>query len=420
MIEWGDFGRKSLEFIATPVEQDARITILEGSVRSAKTVTMIPKWINYIKNGPRGLLAMTGVSKTTLYHNVLDDLFDTVGKRNYRYNKTTGDLWIYNRKLIVFGIKDEGSEKYLRGKTLAGAYSDETTTMPESSFTQLLNRLSVRNARFYGTTNPDSPYHYLHRDYIANQEKIAAGIVRSIHFDLNDNPNLDDEYITFIRGAYSGLWYKRMIQGLWVIAEGSIYDMFDDARNTCALDDVPFDKFYRKLLVSDYGAGNPTTFLKIGLTRDKRGKVHAWIYDEWYYDPSRSISKTTSQYKTALIRFIGDERFDKIYPDPSALDFINELRASSCGRSFDNIGWADNEVLKGINTVSTFIDQGRFHIVKSRCPETMMEFASYIWDPNAQLRGEDEPMKEHDHCLDPIRYGLHTEYPAVSFKRIFV
>ena len=48
MIEWGKWGEKSLDFILTPMEKDARINILEGSVRSSKTVTMIPKWIEYI------------------------------------------------------------------------------------------------------------------------------------------------------------------------------------------------------------------------------------------------------------------------------------------------------------------------------------------------------------------------------------
>ena len=73
MIEWGKWGEKSLDFILTPMEKDARINILEGSVRSSKTVTMIPKWIEYIRKGPKGLLLMTGVSKDTIYDNVLND-----------------------------------------------------------------------------------------------------------------------------------------------------------------------------------------------------------------------------------------------------------------------------------------------------------------------------------------------------------
>jgi len=91
-MEWGEFGQKSMDFLERDISEDARINILEGSVRSSKTITMIPKWLRYVKEGPPGLLLMVGVSKDTVYDNVLRDLFDTVGRRNYRYNRQTGDL----------------------------------------------------------------------------------------------------------------------------------------------------------------------------------------------------------------------------------------------------------------------------------------------------------------------------------------
>ena len=94
-MEFGLWGQKALDFIYNPIANDAFINILEGSVRSGKTVAMIPKWINYIMTGPKGLLLMTGVSKDTIYDNVLNDLFDTIGEDNYEYNRQSGDLTIY-------------------------------------------------------------------------------------------------------------------------------------------------------------------------------------------------------------------------------------------------------------------------------------------------------------------------------------
>lgn len=232
-MEYGQWGEKALDFIETPYYEDAFINILEGSVRSGKTVAMIPKWLTYIITAPPGLLLMVGVSKDTVYDNVLSDLFDTLGENNYRYNRQSGDLLIYwsardgrhTRRVKVVGAKDEGSEKYIRGKTLAGAYCDELTLMPERFFKQLLNRLSVRGAKLYATTNPDSPAHYLYKEYITNETKLRNGLVKVIHFELDDNPNLGDEYKTNIRNSYSGVWFKRMILGIWVLAEGVIYDI---------------------------------------------------------------------------------------------------------------------------------------------------------------------------------------------------
>ena len=271
-LQFGLWGEKALNFIKTPIEQDSFINILEGSVRSGKTVAMIPKWINYIMTAPHGLLLMTGVSKDTIFDNVLDDLFDTLGEGHYKYNRQSGDLIVtwyaknikHERRIKVIGAKDEGSEKFLRGKTLAGAYCDELTLMPEHFFKQLLNRLSVKGAKLYGTTNPDAPFHYLYQEYIIDEKKIKSGLVKVIHFELDDNPNLSEEYKNNIRNSYSGMWFMRMILGLWVLAEGIIYDMFSD--------DLIFkDEIFtntkksecRRYISIDYGTTNPMAFLDI-------------------------------------------------------------------------------------------------------------------------------------------------------------
>lgn len=427
MIDWGVFGAKALDFLDRPIEQDARITILHGSVRSGKTAVCHPKWLDYIHRGPKGLLAMTGVSKQTLKRNVLNDLFDTVGRANYHYNQQTGELQVFSRRIQCIGIKDEGSEKYLRGPTFAGALCDEMTTMPKGSFTQLLNRLSVEGSRLYGTTNTDSPYHYLYTDYINNADKLKSGMVRAIHFTLDDNPNLSMEYKGFIATAYSGLWHKRMIDGLWVQAEGAIYDMFDEGRHCVGLDQLP-DKFSRGMVGIDFGAANPTVFVKFGVTTTATGKPCLWLYDEYYHDgQATGKSKTTSQYKRDLVEFMGgsydgDRLIDppqpfKIYLDPSALSFKQELQSTSCGVSLmNNIVSANNEVLGGINSVSTLLSDDRLKILKVACPETIKEIVSYIWDAKKQLLGEDAPVKEHDHCMDAARYPVHTAYPAANWS----
>ena len=42
------------------------------------------------------------------------------------------------------------------------------------------------------------------------------------------------------------------------------------------------------------------------------------------------------------------------------------------------------------------------------CETLLKEFASYIWDAKAGDRGEDKPVKEHDHALDALRYFCYT------------
>ena len=53
--------------------------------------------------------------------------------------------------------------------------------------------------------------------------------------------------------------------------------------------------------------------------------------------------------------------------------------------------------------VATLLNQGAILIDKN-CDNLIKEFASYIWDAKAAEKGEDKPVKEHDHALDAVRY----------------
>lgn len=400
-MEFEQFGAKIMRFILNPIEKDARINILEGSVRSGKTVGMIPKWINYIKNGPKGLLVITGVSKETIFDNVLRDLFDTVGEKNYRYNSQTGLIRIFGRDIKVIGAKDEGSEKYLRGKTLAGAYCDELSLMPEKFFKQLLNRLSVKGAKLYATTNPDHPYHFLYTEYITDEEKMRSGMVKVYHFELDDNPSLDEEYKTFIRGAYTGFWYLRMIEGQWVVAQGAIYDMWDKELNTFVDSDlVPgFKSRAQRYIAVDYGSQNATVFLDCWYDGNT-----VWILDEYYYDGRKEgKQKENSEYADALQKFIGDDYPIFVIIDPSAAAFKTTLRNRGL-----RIKDADNEVLEGIRMTSTLIAQRKIRVHRDKCPNLLKEISGYVWDEKAILRGVEQPLKHADHACDAMRYFVKT------------
>lgn len=408
MIAWGEWGSKSFDFILNPIADDARINILEGSVRSSKTVTMIPKWCEYIKSGPEGILLVTGVSKDTIYDNVLNDLFDTLGENNYKYKSNTGNITVYwkdngipkERRIKVIGAKDEGSEKYLRGKTIAGAYCDELSLMPEKFFKQLLNRMSVKGAKLYGTTNPDSPFHYLYTEYITSEDKLNSGMVRIWHFELDDNPNLDDEYKNFIRSAYTGMWYDRMVLGLWVIGEGRVYDMYDDS---LLFDDgdIPLG-FYSKAaryISVDYGTSNPCVFLDIY----DDGEI-CWVMNEFYYDSSKEKGgqKEDAQYLADMKRFVGNDMPTYIIIDPSALSFKVTLKNNGY-----RIKDADNSVNDGIRMVASLLFRKLLRIHKN-CENTRKEFGAYTWDEKAKLRGVEQVIKQNDHAMDAIRYFVKT------------
>lgn len=403
------FGEKAWNFIATPIIQDARITILEGSVRSQKTFSMHPKLIMLNKTGPEGLGIITGVSKNTIYDNVLRDLFDIIGKRNYNYNRQSGDLELFGNPWKVVGAKDEGSEKYIRGVTLAKAYCDELILMPESFFKQLLNRLSITNARLYGTTNPGPPFHWLYKEYITDPEKLASGMVRVIHFDLDDNPSLSSEYKQFIKSAYKGVFYLRFIEGKWVVAEGAIYkdswsdeNLFDDsdiaARNLLV-------NYVERYVAIDYGTTNPMVFLDILDDGDT-----LWILREYYWDSKAEFrQKTDREYGDDLAAWMTED--GQIILDPSAASFKAELLQRGIISFGDDDINADNAVLDGIRNTSTMLARKKIRVHRTNCPNTIEQMQAYAWDEKAALRGEEKPIKQNDHCPDALRYAVKTKIP---------
>jgi len=114
-----------------------------------------------------------------------------------------------------------------------------------------------------------------------------------------------------------------------------------------------------------------------------------------------------------LREFLSGRRPNAIIIDPSAASFIAQLRRDGIGP----IRKADNDVLAGIRTVANLLSQCRLYIHR-RAQNLLREIAGYIWDDQAQKRGEDKPLKQNDHALDALRYALHTMVgrgPAISF-----
>jgi PBSX family phage terminase large subunit len=399
-----------------------RLNIWEGSVRSGKTISSILRWVKWVvtEAPDEGELLMTGKTYKTMERNVLNPIIDMLGSRNAWYNRGTGEFFIQgcNRPINIIGANDERSQEKIRGATICGAYGDELTLWPESFFKMLLSRLSVKGAKFFGTTNPDSPYHWLKKEYINRQHELDMAV---FHFILEDNPFLDPDYVSSLKKEYTGLWYKRFIDGLWVLAEGAVYDMWDDDLHTLDVRamleaDVKGGRrgqprFRRYFVAIDYGTNNPCTFGLYGFDKGvvtMGGKAiipKVYLEREYYWDSNvTSRQKTDAQYGDDFVKWLGGIRPEAIYVDPSALSFISELRH----RGY-RVTEAKNDVLDGIRFVGKLLSAGKFLIDKS-CEHTTGEFSAYVWDTKAQARGEDKPIKEHDHAMDRNRYGLYTHF----------
>jgi hypothetical protein len=88
--------------------------------------------------------------------------------------------------------------------------------------------------------------------------------------------------------------------------------------------------------------------------------------------------------------------------DPAAAHFLTEL----LNRGFFVID-GKNDVLEGLRKVSSMLGLKRIRI-HERNQNLIAELRNYSWDDKRVKLGFEEPLKDHDHAPDALRYYVHT------------
>ncbi|GAA0371717.1 PBSX family phage terminase large subunit [Streptomyces blastmyceticus] len=380
---------------------DSRISVWHGSVRSGKTIASLLAFLISIRRAPAtGLILLCGRSLQTIERNILEPLADPAlfgpdVTAEVRHTRGATTANILGRTVHLIGASDARAEGRLRGATACLAYVDEATLVPEGFWTQLLARLSVPGARLLATTNPDGPRHWLKASYLDREAELD---LVGFHFRLDDNPALPPAYVAALSAEYSGLWRRRMIDGAWVLAEGSIYDMYDEQRHV--VDALP--EMRRYWLGIDYGTANPFSAVLLGLGPDDR----LYAVAEWRYDSRAARRQMTDAQYSAAVRGWLDELGivpEWTFVDPSAASFSTQLWTDE----HPGVARADNAVLDGIRSVSNVLDAGLLYIHRS-CEGLLTELPDYSWSEQAAARGEDQPAKVNDHSVDALRYAVQS------------
>lgn len=382
---------------------NARWNLFTGAVRAGKshsTYLLIPR---RLKTLPEGRRAIIGKTETTIIRNVIDPLQDLVGEKYVSdIQGRKREVVIFGKKFYVIGANDARATKKLQGTGFQYVVGDEITTWPEEFFRMLKSRLDKKNAKFDGTCNPEGPYHWLKRDIIDKQNELD---VFHQHFTIDDNPFLSKDFVTQLKKEYSGVWYQRYIEGLWVLAEGLVYDMYNED-NLLEPQEAHNMNYKREWIGVDYGTTNDTVFELVRLGHDNI----LYVVDEYRWgEKSQGVPKTDVTLADDLEKFINRNNANPewIFVDPSAKSFITEVYSRAQRFApFYRVTGANNDVLNGIQKVSSLLGANKLKVNKE-LEDLNREFHSYSWDKKAEARGEDKPLKEFDHGLDALRYVIN-------------
>ncbi len=372
-------------------ESNHSFNIATGAVSSGKTFVQILRWDAFVFHEvPDGsLLLMSGKTAESLYDNVIrywesmDPAGIVVTRQPLRVKIPAKGI-----EIACADAHNERSWGRIQGKTVFGWLADEVTQYPYSFVKMAQSRCRGEGKVWpkFWTCNPDHPEHYVKKEYIENE-----GIdVANWHFTLDDNPKLSEEYKDELKASYSGVFYDRYILGKWVLAEGMVYDEFDQSIHV--IDDIDLPDGWQRVRGIDFGYTNPFVCLWGAIDHDGR----LYIYDE-HYQP-RTLMK---DHASAIWNRPGNYAWT--VADHDAQDNA-ELRAEGI-----NTKNAKKDVILGLQKVKARMKvhgdgYPRLFVCK-RCKNVIREFGSYRW-PETRATGNDkeEPMKENDHAMDAIRY----------------
>ena len=387
--------------------------IADGAIRSGKTVCMALSFVMWAMTNFREMnFGICGKTIGSLRRNVIKDLKLTATGRGYHVDHHRGEKLIIIRKGDVtnyfyeFGGRDESSQDLIQGVTLAGVMFDEVALMPESFVNQATGRCSVTGSKFWFNCNPMERLHWFKMNWINRYQKEK---LLYVHFSLDDNYSLDEAVKARYRSMYTGVFYRRYIEGEWCAAEGVIYDDWNEDENSFDANEVrPWEKVgVHHYIGVDYGTTNPTVFLDCY----DDGNI-VYITREYYQDSkAEQMQKSPYQHGDDMDAFCGEDRNVIVIVDPAAGGFKMELK---------NRGYwvrdAVNDVLPGIELCSTMIHKRLVKVDKS-CVNFRKEINSYVWDDKARQRGEERPLKQKDHAMDAMRYLLATTISRFELRR---
>ena len=378
--------------------KDKDAIICDGSIRSSKTVSMSIGFILWSCSCFNGkTFAICGKTIESLRRNVitqLPTLFEGLCKITERKSENLMVVSLDGRvnKYYLFGGKDEGSAALIQGMTLAGVMFDEVALMPRSFVEQALARCSVEGSKFWFNCNPDSPEHWFYKEWIQkHKEKNAL----YLHFTMKDNNSLSEKVKKRYENMYSGVFYDRFIRGLWVVAEGLVYDFFQSKKETIikTVDMNDYNEFYVSI---DYGTINPCSMGLWGVNSEGAARIK-----ESYFDRRKEgRQRTDEEHYQALVELVEDLPITRVIVDPSAASFIECIRRHGEFR----VKPAINSVIDGIRITSSLLNAGMIRIDPS-CKDCIREFGLYRWD---EKKTADTVLKENDHAMDEVRYFCNT------------
>jgi PBSX family phage terminase large subunit len=286
----------------------------------------------------------------------------------------------------------------LRGPNLSWAWVDEAAFIPREAWQIVLGRVRVGDkAQAWITSTPKGRnwlWEMWERDATGNELDPYRPLFR---VRTSENPELPDGFVDSL--GYSGAFAEQELLGEFVAFEGLVYKAFRRSTHV-AQQDV---EHWRAIVAADIGTRNPTAILSLYQAGDER--IH--LARETY---RRGMA--SSEIVAAICEAADSCKAEAIVLDPSAAGIIADLQ-----RAGYPAVRGDNAIADGIARVTDALEHGL--TIDPGCVATISEMESYRY-PEGSRSGSENPIKDSDHALDALRYGISYLNGKQLSGRLFV
>lgn len=372
-----------------------RYIVVRGGAGSGKSVSVAQRVLLSCWQVPGIRWLVLRKYDTLTAGSTYQTILDQISASDFlRAAKVAGDIVVHKSPMEV--LFKNGSSIMFRGmdnpdkvKSIAGitaVWMEEADQFSIHDFMQLDLRLRGASPiphHIVLSFNPVSTASWLYPTfYSAPPGHIAHNIYHSFSTYLN-NVFIDDQYKAVLNG-YKELnlnYYNVYCLGEWGAADGTIYKPWPLTEPPLVPPDTTF-------FGVDWGYNNPSALVRVDVI-DRVFYVTELVYER-KLDPDvfyQRIADAVADCRSALV-----------YCDPARPDAIDTLR-----RKYKvNAARAKNQVKEGITHL-------QMQDIRSRLGNKNIndEILLYKWK---EVNGTyiDEPVKEHDHALDAVRYAIYT------------
>ena len=385
--------------------------IADGAIRSGKTLSMSLSFVLWaMETFNYENFAMCGKTILSFRRNVLTWLKLMLKSRGYHLEENRTDNVLEVRRgdvtnyFYMFGGKDERSQDLIQGITLAGVFFDEVALMPESFVNQATGRCSVAGSKYWFNCNPSNPAHFFYNSWIrqADQKQILY-----LHFTMDDNLSLDADIKARYQSMYSGVFYKRYIEGKWVAAEGAIYTDFVNDPETYIIDDMPDDICFVTIGIDFGGNKSGHSFTCTGFNRRI---THITTLKEFYRDGIITPDQLQADFLAFIesVETMGYELVE-IRADSAEQVLIAGLQDALYRhkKRYQISNAMKGEIIDRIRLYTTLLARKRWHIMRE-CKYTIKAFSEAVFDDKSLL---DKRLDDGSTLIDPIDSQEYSTEP---------